>query len=584
MGGSVLRKLVVVLPLCLAAAALLPGRAGATDPCGRPVRATNWIDFGSTALTDVLARKGTILAVATGDYPAQIRQRGALTIYWDMYLNKLRVGKPNEPFDMATALARANRLFEYAAQQSSCSTPWIAENELAGAGLETPWSATNQQYRDNVLAYLKTLASRGARPFLLVNSTPYTAGDAAAWWQQVASVADIVRETYFNAKKLYAQGPVLAGRTVRQALRSAVDRFRAIGIPSSRLGVMLGFQTGSASVGRAGLQPTQAWLETVKWQALAARQVAAETRIASIWSWGWGTWTKPEQDPDKAAAACVWLWTRASSLCNGPAAAGAGWDASLTEGQLTLPKGVRCVYGDDRITNSAVSRLQALTGDRQIALSALFARAVETKLVPVAKPDVLAAERALVAANFGGSRQSYRAALARARVSPAMALGIVEDEVRRDQISRNLKVRRPTSAEVETFYESYPDLLVRKVTADPAPTWLGGKLRGYVLESNAPSSVFDLATKKERVLDTLEGSFDVHALEDAQPLGTMPLSVVAPAIRAALTSFEQGALFERWTTRQQTAALAATTCRADELPVPAPVELETFVSFLASNG
>ena len=121
--ARVLRKLTLLLFCCAAAAVLLPGHASASDPCGRPQRPTNWIDFGSTALTDTLARPGTILAVSTGEYPALIRQHGAVTIYWDMYLNKLRVGTPTVPFEPETAIARANRLFEYAAQQSSCSTP-----------------------------------------------------------------------------------------------------------------------------------------------------------------------------------------------------------------------------------------------------------------------------------------------------------------------------------------------------------------------------------------------------------------------------------------------------------------------------
>jgi hypothetical protein len=579
-----LRKLTLLLFCSAAAAAFLPAHASATDPCGRPQRPTNWIDFGSTALTDTLARPGTILAVSTGAYPALIRQHGAVTIYWDMYLNKLRAGTPTVPFDTSTTIARANRLFEYAAQQSSCSTPWIAENELAGAGLETPWSTTNAQYRDNVLVYLKTLAARGARPFLLVNRAPYTGGDAAAWWQQVAAVADIVRETYFSAKKLHAQGPVLASRTIRQSLRSAVGRFLAIGIPPSRLGVMLGFQTGSADSGRAHLAPTQAWLDTVKWQALAARQVAGELRISSIWSWGWGTWTKPEQDPDKAAAACVWLWTRASSLCDAPAVAGPEWNTSRTEGQLTLPAGVRCIVGKTRITNSAISQLQTLTADGEIAFSALFARAVEQQLVPVDRTDVLNVERALISSNFGGKAQAYRTALAQARVSPAIARGILTDQVRRALVARRIHVKPPTSAEIERFYESYPDVLVRSVTADPAPPWLGGTTRGYVLDAVAPSSVFAIPAGKERTLRTIDGVYTVNAKGEAQPLGTMPLSLVSPAIRAALMWFAQGEKFEDWTTKQQTAALATTTCRRDDLPVPGPVELETFVPALNPTG
>jgi hypothetical protein len=578
------RKLVLLLAGCAAAAALVPGRASALDQCGRPQRSTTWIDFGSIPLTNVLARPGTILAVATGDYPAQIRARGALTVYWDMYLNQSRVGLPNEPAPADTITAKANRLFDYASQQSSCGTPWIAENELFGAGLETPWSATNAQYRQNVLTYLKTLAARGARPFLLVNSNPYTGGDAAAWWQQVAAVADIVRETYFSAKVLYARGPILANRTIRQSLRSGVAPFLAIGIPPKRLGVMLGFQTAGNSLGRAGLEPTQAWLEVVKWQALSARQVAEEDHLSTIWSWGWGEWTAPEQDPDKALAACVYLWTRAPSLCNGPAAAGPGWDASRTEGQLILPKNVRCVVGNDRISDSAISQLQALTKDRELATSVLFARAVEKNLVPVTQTQVLAAERALIDARFGGSTAAYRAALAAAHVSLSLARSILNDELRRAMKAPTLKVAKPSDAAVETFYESYPDVLVRAVTATPAPSWLGGRSSGYALDGVAPGGVFDLASAAKGTLQTIEGSYEVSAVGDAQPLGTMPLSLVAPAIRTALTMFAQGAAFEQWTTNRQLAALDTTICRGDRMPVPAPAELETFVPALSFSG
>ena len=56
-----------------------------------------------------------------------------------------------------------------------CSNPVIAENELFGAWLATPWSPTNAQYRANVLLFLQRLRERGAQPWLLVNSKPYTA-------------------------------------------------------------------------------------------------------------------------------------------------------------------------------------------------------------------------------------------------------------------------------------------------------------------------------------------------------------------------------------------------------------------------
>jgi hypothetical protein len=576
------RKLVVLFVLCAAAAAILPSLAAAADSCGRPDRATNWIDSAPPALAPVFAKTGTILAVSSGDFPAQVRQQGAVTIHFDQYL-KSRVGLPTAPADPETIGERADRLFDYAAQQSSCSTPWIAENELSGAGLETPWSATNAQYRQNVLTYLRTLAAHGARPFLLVSSTPYTGGEAAAWWQQVAAVADIVRETYFSAKRVRALGPILGNRELREGMRTAIGRFLAIGIPASRLGVMLGFQSNDSNAGRAGLKPAQAWLDVVKWQALAARQVAQELNLSTIWSWGWTSYVGMD-DPDFPKAACVWLWTRAASLCNGPGAAGAGWNSSTTEGQLTFPRGIQCTVGNDRISDSSISQVEALTGDREVAYSAVFARTIERRLASVDLPEVLMAERLLIAARFGGSRPAYQAALARAHVSRSLARGILADELRRAKVAQRMRVPRPGGAAVANFYESYPDLLVRQVKAKPAPLWLGGRAKGFVLEDVAPQAVFGLAAKASRTLQTIDGEYKVRAVGNAQPLGSMPLAVVAPAIRVALTSFAQGDAFEQHTTKIQTAALATTTCLGDDLPAPAPVELETFVPFLSVAG
>src|SRR5204862_3167015 len=147
--------------------------------------------------------------------------------------------------------------------------------------------------------------------------------------------------------------------------------------------------TTPKSGGREGLEPKQAWMEVVKWQALAARQVAADIPISTIWSWGWGPFSKAESDPDKSAAACVWLWTRAHPLCNGPAAAGAGWNESMTDGQIRLAFGVQCTVGARAITNGAIDELQHLTGDREIAYSALLARETESEYADVSTKQIL---------------------------------------------------------------------------------------------------------------------------------------------------------------------------------------------------
>ena len=506
--GWAVRKRLLLLFVCIgAAAALLPGRAAAADACGRPDRTTNWIDSAPPALAPVFAKPGTILAVSSGDFPAQVRQQGAVTIHFDQYLRS-RVGLPTTPADPATIVDRANRLFDYAVTQSSCSTPWIAENELSGAGLETPWSITNAQYRANVLVYLQTLAARGARPFLLVSSAPYTGGEAAAWWQQVSAVADIVRETYFSAKRIHALGPILGNRELRQGMRTAIGRFLAIGIPPSRLGVMLGFQSNDSNAGRAGLKPAQAWLDVVKWQALAARQVAQELNLSTIWSWGWTSYVG-QDDPDFPKAACVWLWTRATSLCNGPGAAGAGWDSSTTEGQLSLPRGVQCTVGKDRIAESSIEQIERLTGDRDVAYSAAFARTVEQRLATVAVSEVQAAERMLISSRFSGSRSAYYAALSRASVSRSLARSILADQLRRAKVAQRMRVPRPSAAAIASFYASYPETLVREVKAKPAPAWLDWKARGYALENVAPASVFGLAAKGTRTLQTSDGGVKV---------------------------------------------------------------------------
>jgi hypothetical protein len=66
---------------------------------------------------------------------------------------------------------------------------------------------------------------------------------------------------------------------MRQGMRGLISRFAQIGIPAGRVALELQFQSAPGQGGRNGLQPKSAWLEIVKLQALAAKQVAAETKI-----------------------------------------------------------------------------------------------------------------------------------------------------------------------------------------------------------------------------------------------------------------------------------------------------------------
>jgi hypothetical protein len=555
--------------------------SAAANACGIPGYSTLWIDYADGSVDfwqELFARPGII--GATTSTGAQLRAAGALNVYWDMYLNN-RVGQPSAPADPATIVAKANKLFDFAVNATGCTTPWIAENELFGSGLVTPWSATNAQYRANVLLYLKTLQSRGARPFLLVNSTPYVDGAAGDWWRQVAQVADIVREDYFPAPAIWKKGPILGPRFMRQAFRQSLQDFIDLGIPRTKLGVVLGFQTGAGAGGREGLA-ADAWLQTVKWQGLAARQVAQDTGIATIWSWGWGHFSG--FDPDKEAAACVYLWTRAPALCDAPGTAGSGFDPSRAAGLIKLPPGIQCTIGVKRIAQGELGPLQQLTGDRDLAYTALLERLTESRYATVSLGDVLAAERAVVSDRFGGSRGTYLAAIGQAHTTLAVARGVIADQLRRVAIEPTVPASSPSNDAIQAFYDSYPDLLARAVTAKPAPWWLGGKTKGWALQQLAPQRVFDVSTGSAAQVSSLSGTYTVKADGDALPLGALPLPRAKTAIAAALKSFARGQAFESWTVARQSGSLQAATCLKDDLPQPGAVDLSTFLPFLSLTG
>jgi len=245
------RFVLIALAACAAVAAA-PQRAAASETCGIPDRGTLWIDFadGSVPFWQTFARPGVIGAVSNFIYPELLRSYGAKTVYWDMHF-KRRVGTPLEPFDPAFVIDRANRMYDTASLSMGCAQPIILENEMNGANLITPWSPTNAQYRRNVLIYLQTLAARGARPVLPVPSVPYLGDETAIeWWRQVSTYADIVSESYFAAPRIAKQGPFAGGRTVRKLFRDRIAPYTSIGIPTSKLGIMLGFHTTPGSGGR----------------------------------------------------------------------------------------------------------------------------------------------------------------------------------------------------------------------------------------------------------------------------------------------------------------------------------------------
>jgi hypothetical protein len=578
------RKLLVLALLTAAAAvpALAPGSNGTPPGCTLPTTRPLWIDFGDGSVPfwdHIFTRPGIIAAASNFQIPPRLRAAGAKTVYWDMHLNN-RVGTPTKPADPGATTDQADRLFLRAVASSACGTPVIALNELFGAGTATPWSPSNAQYRANVLAFVQRLSALGARPYLLVSGPPYTAGEAAQWWRDVSESADLVREVYFAGPRIKAQGALVGSRTMRVALRGAAADFTDLEIPPARLGLMLGFHTTKGvGSGREGLQPSSAWFDVVKLQAFAARQVAAETGVATVWSWGWGVWSAGESDPDKEAAACVWLWARDSRLCKGPQMAGAAFDASRTEGRL--PPGMQCVLGANGVSQSQLAAIARVTGDPDVALSALHARLVLSEQTDLDSAELDAAESALVSSSFGSNWGAYRAALARAGVSSSLARSIISMEARRAKVERRFRVGAPSAAEVLDYWSTYADLEARFVEARPAPWWLGGRRRGVALDVTAPATIFRLGGEKFVRLSTPSGPLRVRAGGPVLPLGAFPVALAGPSMAAALEASARTAAFEKWLLARQVAALRRTVCVRDELPSPEPVDLTAFLPFLA---
>jgi hypothetical protein len=580
-----MRRAFAILGAGASYAALAPGGASAAvaAQCGLPDTKPLWIEYaeGSVGFRQaVFARPGIVAATSGTAVPAALRRGGAQTVYWQMKLGAI-VGTTTAPADPATIPDAAQKLFDRAAASSACATPLIALNELNGASTTTPWTTTNAQYRANVLELMRQLTSRGAHPFLLVSSAPYTGGEAADWWRQAAQVGDLVPEVYFNAPAVAKQGVILGSRRMRTALRSAVAAYTAIGIPVARLGFVLGFQSGPGAGGREGLQPSSAWFEFAKLYTLAAKRVAAEFGVATVWTWGWGTFDDAGADGDKEAAACVYLWTRDQSLCDGPAAAGAGFDDSLSEGQIDLPQGVQCSLDGLVMRQTDLSRMTAVTHDRDVAFTILFDRLAAGGVAGVPADRVRQAEQAIVDGAFGGSRPAFNAALAKAGANLVVARAAIADELLRAQAEAAIAVPAPTDSQLRAFYTAYPDVLARPFRVTPAAPWLGNRTAGFALAVAAPAALFRLPSAVTAPFTTGLGSYTVTPLDQALPVGVLPFETARPAIRAALLSFAREQAYENAARKRAEAALNRAICLRDDLPNPAVVSVSTYLPFLS---
>lgn len=547
-------------------------------PCGLPQAQPLWVDYADGQVpfwSTIFARPGIVGAASQFIVPPQLRAKGANTVYFDLYLNN-RVGTPSNPADPSTIQSRADKLFDTAVTSSGCEHPLIAENELFGAQLPTPWTPTTAQYRANVLAFLARLAERGGRPFLLLSNRPYTHDDDAdAWWRAVAQVSDIVPEVYFSGPSVSKQGAVAGSVRLRNTMRTRMEDLIQIGVPTNRIGMMLTFSSTPGAGGREGL-PLPDWLNVTKWEALAAKQVAGELNIASVWSWGWAAFNPKGQDPDKDKVACTWLWTRDHSLCDAPALAGSQLDTSLNVGAV-LPAGTVCLLGKTPLLANDVAAVTRLTGDRDLAFSAGFQHAVLASAKAVDAQQIAQAERDAILDHFGGSRTAFDAALAKAKATRALARIVLADELRRRALEATMRVAAPTTTQLEAWYGSYDATPARPVRAAKKVPWLGNARAGLAIQGVAPGRLLQLDVGEKVVIDGVQ----VTALGETAPLGAFPFAQARPAIAKALVDQGRGAAFAQWVRARENQSLSSLTCRHDQVPQPATVDLTDWLPFLS---
>ena len=228
----------------------------------------------------------------TSSCPPKLRAAGAKTVYWDMHLNT-RVGTPQKPADPAGVADQADRLFLRAVASSGCATPGDrARTSCSARGRPRPGPSRTR--RTARTCSRCSAGSRRSAPARTCSSTarrtrPATRRSGGA--TRRSRPTSCARSTSPGRRSTTRARCSAAGRCVsRCGTRWTVHRDRRSRRRGS--GFMLGFHTTQGiGSGREGLQPSSAWFDVVKLEALAAKQVAAELSVATVWSWGWGVWS-----------------------------------------------------------------------------------------------------------------------------------------------------------------------------------------------------------------------------------------------------------------------------------------------------
>ena len=215
--------------------------------------------------------------------------------------------------------------------------------------------------------------------------------------------------------------------------------------------------------------------------------------------------------------------------------------------------------------------LTAVTGDQNAALSLLFERLVATHYARASGSAIGAVEREVVRESFGGSRAAYLAALAQAHLSVAAARAALADEIRRAELEQSQGVLPPKPAEISRFYDTYPELLVRRVHVSPAAPWLGGRggrLRG--LRDGA--GVRLLASPPAGNRGSRPCSGRTRCGRRARRARLAAHRHGSHRCRNLTRELRRARAFERWMIGEQRRGLDVATCRGDDLPEPAAID------------
>jgi sarcosine oxidase gamma subunit len=523
---------------------------------------------GSVAFRQaVFARPGITLA-STGNAVAKAqRDAGASTGYWEMNLPAL-AGTPAAPADPAGMDLVAAGEVQKAQASTGCPNPIIALNELLGSDVAGPLPAAAQRYRDAVLGLMRALAADGATPFLLVPRR-FTVTGTEDWWRQVGQVGWLVPEAYTPATSLWSIGnPFLISRELRVGFREWVSRLTGLGIPASRVGLMLGFQSGDSQGGRAGLQPTAAWLEIVKLESQAGLVVARELGLSTLWSWGWGTFaTAGSADADKQAAACTYLWARDNTLCDAPALGVPGFDPDLTAGTVQLAATTQCSYAGGSFGTAELTALTDAGVSRAGALTALLERSLARAKTTIGPTALLRAERSVIAGQFDGRRGTYRQFLQSEGATPAVARDAIRDQLLEAKIARGLHVAPISTADVKAYIKAHAGTRTRSVETLRPVTWLVGQKQGVALPGLAPQAVLAASADTTVLVHAADGPVRVRVLGARVRLPKQPLRQARLAVRALILAESRRTALRDWLAGVEQAAVDTALCLADDVPV-----------------